>query len=62
VARRGFTRNALQNLATMARDGEMLIIPLDHKGLTELGKASRRSPVASMEYLRRRETLLLQAA
>lgn len=60
VARMGFSRNAIQNMSSVARNGQNLIIPLDHKHLGELGKASRKGPQATMEYLRRRETLLLQ--
>ncbi len=60
VARNGFARNAVTNMAAMARIGASLIIPLNHGQLCELGRASRDGPGASMEYLRRRETLLLQ--
>jgi hypothetical protein len=61
VARNGFSRNAIQNMSVVAKGGQSLIIPLDHEHLGELAKASRNGPKASMEYLRRRETLLLQA-
>lgn len=60
VARNGFSRNAMQNMSAVARRGDNLIIPLAHEHLSELGKASRKGPQATMEYLRRRETLLLQ--
>lgn len=62
VARMGFTANARQALKGMARDGTSLIIPLDHHGVKELARASKDGPAASMEYLRRQETLLLQCA
>jgi hypothetical protein len=60
VARKGFGRNALTNLAKIAKDGDRLILPLDHEGLHQLAKASRAGN--GMEYLRRQETLLLQQA
>ena len=61
VARNGFSRNAIENLSSMAKTNLNLIIPLDHDQLGELAKASRKGSMATMEYLRRRETLLLQA-
>lgn len=60
VARNGFSKNAIQNIACMARHGKRLIIPLDHHQLRELGRASRAGATSSMQYLRRQETLLLQ--
>jgi len=60
VARSGFSRNAYESMASKARDGDSLIIPLRHNELRELGRASRNGLKESMEYLRRRETLLLQ--
>ena len=62
VARNGFSRNALKNLSSVARGNHNLILPLNHAQLRELGKASKDGSQATMEYLRRRETLLLQAA
>jgi hypothetical protein len=62
VARKGFSRNAIKNLSSVAKGNLNLIIPLDHDQLGELVKASKDGSRATMEYLRRRETLLLQAA
>lgn len=62
VARMGFSKNAVANLSAMARRGERLIIPIAHDQFRELGKASKKGMTATMEYLRRQETLLLQAA
>lgn len=60
VARKGFSKNAYENLATMARAGKSLIIPLSHDDLGQLARASKDGLDESMRYLRRRETLLLQ--
>ena len=62
VARKGFSRNATERLSSVARDSRNLIIPLDHEQIGQLAKASRKGSMATMEYLRRQETLLLQAA
>jgi hypothetical protein len=62
IARMGFTSNARKALVGIAKDGRSLIIPLDHGGLKEFIRASKDGPEASMQYLRRQETLLLQAA
>lgn len=45
---------------SMIKGNLNLIIPLDHGQLIEFAEASKRGPMATMEYLRRRETLLLQ--
>ncbi len=62
VARNGFSRNAIATLSSIAKGNRSLIIPLDHEQIRELAKASRKGSMATMEYLRRRETLLLQSA
>lgn len=62
VARKGFSANARKRLGTLARDGAKLIIPFDQFALKEFARASAQGPERSMEYLRRQETLLIQAA
>ena len=60
IAREGFSRNAMDNMSTIAKKGKGLIIPLDHGQVRELARASQHGSKATMEYLRRRETLLVQ--
>ena len=62
VVRNGFSRNTIQNLSRVAKENRTLILPLDHEQLGELANASKDGSKATMEYLRRRETLLFQTA
>lgn len=59
VARSGFAQSATTELSAIARKGERLILPLSHSDLHGFAQAANDDN--AMEYLRRRETLLLQA-
>jgi hypothetical protein len=62
VTRRGFTANAMRSLAATAKRGEFLIIPMTQEHLQGMAVASEIGSGATTEFLRRRATLLLQAA
>lgn len=60
VSRSGFTSDAIKQLSQIAKQGHKLILPIRHTDLGQLTKARRKGPRAVMEYVRRRQTLLLQ--
>jgi hypothetical protein len=60
VSRAGFTKNAMTQLATIARKGNSLILPITHNDLAQIAKAKRRGVRAVAELFRRKQTLLLQ--
>lgn len=62
VSRNGFTRNAFTTLSATAKMGSHLVIPFDNKELCAFVKMSGKSSQKASEFLRRKETLLLQAS
>lgn len=62
VSRSGFTPPAMEQLESIASGNEFLLLPLDQHDLVQLVRASDEGPSKPMEFLRRKETLLLQAA
>ncbi|UCE59063.1 MAG: hypothetical protein JSU63_16660 [Phycisphaerales bacterium] len=62
VSRSGFSRGAKKHLCEIASSDEYLLLPLDHHDLIQFIRASVGGPTRTMEFLRRKETLLLQAA
>ncbi|MDB5319831.1 MAG: hypothetical protein JWN40_1462 [Phycisphaerales bacterium] len=62
VSRSGMTANASKLLSGIARAGDNLIIPISHEDFTHLAKARKKGAVAVMEFVRRKQTLLLQSA
>lgn len=62
VSRRGFSRNAILNLRAIAEGERYLILPFDQAELCKLLTVSALDEKAASVYLRRKETLLRQAA
>lgn len=62
ISRAGFTSNALDQLADIAVGGENLIVPFMHDDFRQMARARRAGPAAVMEYVRRKQVLLVQRA
>lgn len=62
VSRSGFSRGARKQLRAIAASDDYLVLPFDQDDLEALLRVSGRGADATMEFLRRKETLLLQAA
>lgn len=62
VSRSGFTKNAMKTLSATAKSGSYLILPFDNRELGDLLRMSKQEHENAMEFLRRKELFLLQAA
>ncbi len=62
VSRNGFSKNASHKIIEQAHRKECLIIPFSAKTLGGLATAAKVGPQATTKFLRRQETLLMQAS
>lgn len=62
VSRNGFSKNASRKVIEQAHRKECLIIPFSAKTLSGLVAAGKAGPQATATFLRRQETLLMQAS